>query len=113
MHLFLCVQLLNVLISVCMLQEVCQQIYATLYDYPCLKACSGLLEYVSQCVRVAWGLCVQRLPYTISYESQTFNDGVHTRFHTSDADSEQIKSYLWPALVDAQGVCVSRAVVIT
>ena len=96
-----------------MLQEVCQQIYATLYDYPCLKACSGLLEYVSQCVRVAWGLCVQRLPYTISYESQTFDDGVHTRFHTSDADSEQIKSYLWPALVDAQGVCVSRAVVIT
>ena len=97
----------------CVLQEVCQQIYATLYDYPCLKACPGLLEYVSHCVRIAWGLCVQRSPYTISYESQIFEDGVHARFHTSDPDSTDIKSYLWPALVDCQGVCVSRAVVIT
>ncbi|XP_070212165.1 uncharacterized protein [Littorina saxatilis] len=93
--------------------EVCQQIYATLFDYPCLKACSGLLEYVSQCVRVAWGLCVQRSPYTINYEAQTFDDGFHTRFHTSDPDCKDVRSYLWPALVDSQGVCVSRAVVIT
>ena len=95
------------------LQEVCQQIYATLYDYPCLKACSGLLEYVSQCVRVAWGLCVQRSPFTIHYERQAFDGGAHTRFHTSDADSDLVQSYLWPALLDSQGACVSRAVVIT
>ncbi|KAL8616551.1 hypothetical protein ACOMHN_036583 [Nucella lapillus] len=93
--------------------EVCQQIYATLYDYPCLKACAGLLQYVSHCVRLAWAFGVQRWPYTISYDSQTLEEGAHTRFHTSDPASVDIRSYLWPALVDSQGVCVSRAVVIT
>ncbi|KAK7494663.1 hypothetical protein BaRGS_00014061 [Batillaria attramentaria] len=93
--------------------DVSQQIYATLYDYPCLKACAGLLEYVSQCVRIAWGLCVQRAPYSLAYETHTFDSRVHTRFHTSDPDSDQIKSFLWPPLVDSDGECVSRGVVIT
>nr|KAG5705134.1 hypothetical protein BaRGS_030851 [Batillaria attramentaria] len=95
------------------LQDVSQQIYATLYDYPCLKACAGLLEYVSQCVRIVWGLCVQRAPYSLAYETHTFDSRVHTRFHTSDPDSDQIKSFLWPPLVDSDGECVSRGVVIT
>ncbi|XP_076439683.1 uncharacterized protein LOC143279514 isoform X2 [Babylonia areolata] len=93
--------------------EVCQQIYATLYDYPCLKACPGLLQYVTHCVRVAWGLSVQRCPYAISYEAASFQEGLHARFHTSDPSSTEVRSYLWPALLDSQGACVSRAVVIT
>ena len=40
-------------------QEVCSQIWATLYDYPCLKSCDGIIKYVKECVRVAWGLVNQ------------------------------------------------------
>ena len=40
-------------------QEVCSQIWATLYDYPCLKSCDGIVRYVKECVRVAWGLVNQ------------------------------------------------------
>ena len=40
-------------------QEVCSQIWATLYDYPCLKSCDGIIKYVNECVRVAWGLVNQ------------------------------------------------------
>ena len=48
------------------IQEVCSQIWATLYDYPCLKTCDGIIKYVKECVRVAWGL-VNQVRYQISY----------------------------------------------
>ena len=40
-------------------QEVCTQIWATLYDYPGLKSCDGLIKYIKECVRTAWGLTNQ------------------------------------------------------
>ena len=46
------------------IQEVCSQIWATLYDYPCLKTCDGIIKYVKECVRVAWGLVNQ-----VTYQS--------------------------------------------
>ena len=65
-HLLLCyvVQciMLRIISFVCSfshLQEVCSQIWATLYDYPCLKSCDGIIKYVKECVRVAWGLVNQ------------------------------------------------------
>ena len=42
-----------------LLQEVCSQIWATLYDYPGLKSCDGLIKYIKECVRTAWGLTNQ------------------------------------------------------
>ena len=60
-------------------QEVCQQIWATLYDYPSLRGCSGLLEYVAACVRVAWALANQPTPYVLDYETRGFNPDLHVR----------------------------------
>ncbi|KAJ8317486.1 hypothetical protein KUTeg_005390 [Tegillarca granosa] len=95
-------------------QEVCSQIYATLFDYPCLKDCVGLQNYIATCVRTAWGLSVQNPPYFIAYDSRTFNSSIHTRFHTSDASSDEIKSFLWPALTEGfSGECVHKGVVVT
>ncbi|GFN80427.1 beta-1,3-glucosyltransferase beta3glc-t beta-3-glycosyltransferase [Plakobranchus ocellatus] len=94
--------------------EVCQNIYATLYDYPGLQTCEGLVQYARTAVRLAWGLSVQVPPYTISYDARSFVPQNHDRFHTSDSDSDEIKSFLWPMLVDGQtGLCVTRGVVIT
>ncbi|XP_025093599.1 uncharacterized protein LOC112563632 isoform X2 [Pomacea canaliculata] len=93
--------------------DVSQQIYNTLYDYPCLRACPGLLDYISQCVRLAWGLSVQRKPYTINYDAHKFDSSMYTRFHTSDPNSEEIKTFLWPSLIDSLGRCASKGVVIT
>ena len=50
--------LLTVLLSI-PFQEVTSQIWATLYDYPCLKDCQGLKHYINKCVRVSWGLVNQ------------------------------------------------------
>lgn len=97
-----------------LLQDVCRQIYATLYDYPCLKDCIGLQNYISDCVRVAWGLSVQNPPYLIQYDSRKFNTDIHTRFHVSNQTSDEIQTFIWPGLTEGfGGHCVCKAVVIT
>ncbi len=94
---------------------MCTQILATLYDYPCLKTCDGLIIYVRDCVRLAWSLCTQTPPFIIEYETRSFRRDMHVRFHTSHQNSDHIKSYLWPALLEESpnGVCVHKGVVIT
>ncbi|XP_035226904.1 uncharacterized protein LOC118199211 [Stegodyphus dumicola] len=94
--------------------EVCSQIYATLYDYPCLKTCTGLANYVKDCVRLSWCLVNQNPPYVIDYEARTFRRDMHVRFHTSSQSTDVIKSYLWPALLEGEnGPCVHKGVILT
>ncbi|CAL4085972.1 unnamed protein product, partial [Meganyctiphanes norvegica] len=94
--------------------EVCQQIYATLYDYPTLKSCEGLLQYIKDCVRLAWGLSNQSPPFVIDYETRTFRKEKHVRFHMADPEKESIKTYLWPALLEGPGgPTVQKGLVIT
>jgi len=95
-------------------EEVCSQIWATLYDYPCLKSCDGIIKYVKECVRVAWGLVNQVPVYVIEYEARQYRPDLHVRYHASDSEADTIKTYLWPALLEGQnGPCVQKGVVIT
>ncbi len=88
--------------------------FQTLYDYPSLKTCTGLHSYIKDCVSIAWKLSVQNPPIVIDYESRIFKDDMHSRFHTSDPDSNQIQSILWPALLEGEnGPCVSKGIVVT
>ncbi|XP_062584720.1 uncharacterized protein LOC134246375 isoform X2 [Saccostrea cucullata] len=96
------------------IEEVCSQIYATLYDYPVLKDCQGLRHYVTSCVQIAWGLSVQNPPFLIIYDARQFHPDMHTRHHSSSPESEEIKNFLWPALTEGYGgPCVYKGVVIT
>ena len=52
-------------------QEVCSQIWATLYDYPGLKTCDGLIKYIKECVRTAWALTNQVVLETL-YKSDNY-----------------------------------------
>ncbi|RZF43272.1 hypothetical protein LSTR_LSTR001533 [Laodelphax striatellus] len=96
------------------IEEVSSQLWATLYDYPCLKMCPGLLQYIRDSVRLAWALANQTPAYVLEYEQRVFRRELHVRFHTSKSDSDQIRTYLWPALLEGPGgACVHKAVVIT
>ncbi|OQR70653.1 hypothetical protein BIW11_11489 [Tropilaelaps mercedesae] len=96
------------------IQDVCQQILATLYDYPCLKECRGLITYVGDSVRLAWALSTQTPPYRLEFEARAFRPDYHVRFHSSNQGSDHIRNYLWPALIEAEnGPCVHKGVVIT
>jgi len=61
-------------------EEVCSQIWATLYDYPSLKSCDGLIKYIKECVRTAWGLTCQTPAYTIEYETRSYRPDLHVRY---------------------------------
>lgn len=96
------------------LQEVCSQIYATLYDYPSLKQCEGLRNYIESCIHTAWGLSVQRPPFTLLYDSKVFQPDLHIRAEPSNNQSILIQNILWPALLQTNhGPCVHRAIVQT
>ncbi|CAL1291997.1 unnamed protein product [Larinioides sclopetarius] len=96
------------------LEEVLSQIWATLYDYPSLKTCEGLKHYVKDCVRLAWSLSNQSPPFMIEYEGRVFRKDLHVRFHSSNQESDHIKTYLWPTLLEGRnGPCVHKGVVIT
>ena len=100
--------------SIYMLQEVSEQVYATLFDYPSLRECTGLQLYIEECVKLAWAVSVQSPPLVLNYEHKYYSPDLHTRFHSSDPDSDQIKNFLWPALLEGEnGPCVSKGVVIT
>ncbi|XP_037067859.1 uncharacterized protein LOC119089298 [Pollicipes pollicipes] len=93
-------------------EEVCSQIWATLYDYPSLRSTEGLLSYVKESVRLAWGLINQMPPCRIEYEARTFSADQHVRHQASDAAQPAVHTYIWPALME-EAVCVHKAVVIT
>ncbi|XP_052773036.1 uncharacterized protein LOC128211927 isoform X2 [Mya arenaria] len=100
-------------ISTCV-QEVSSQIFATLYDYPCLKECEGLVSYITNCVHSAWTLSVQTPPFLIVYDSRVFNNEVHVRTEDSDIQSVMIQNFLWPSLLQgSNGPCVQRGIVET
>lgn len=95
------------------IEDVCSKLYMALFDYPCLRQSKGLRQYIEECVRVSWALNVQNPRYIISYDATHFDPQLHTRFHTSEPAMEEIIEFLWPALIEENGACVFKAVVIT
>ena len=89
------------------------QIYTTLYDYPSLKKCEELKLYMEECVRLSWAFSVQNPILYVDYETKDFREDMHTRFHTSEPDSTDIQSVLWPALLEENGTCLYKGVVVT
>lgn len=96
------------------IDEVSSQLWATLYDYPSLKCCNGLIQYIRDSVRLAWALVNQTPSYVLEYEQRVFKKDIHVRYHASNTESAQVRTYLWPALLEGPaGPCVHKAVVIT
>ena len=57
---------------------------------------------------------LQTPQYVIEYDSRSFQPDCHVRFHGSNAESNHVWTYLWPALREGKGgPCVHKAVVIT
>ncbi|XP_059470854.1 uncharacterized protein LOC132193916 [Neocloeon triangulifer] len=95
-------------------EDVCSQIWTALYDYPCLKTCQGLIAYVRSSVQMAWSLATQNPPLALEYEFKKYRPDLHSRFHASNPEKDDIRTYLWPALLESvNGPCLSKGVVIT
>ncbi|KAL9893174.1 uncharacterized protein LOC119640886 [Glossina fuscipes] len=95
-------------------RTVFNQVLSTLHEYPCLDSCPPLTHYVSNCVRLAWKMVNQKVPYYLDID---FNLGFlrpekHDRHLQSDRRSDLIKAFLWPALMQ-NNRCVFKAIVAT
>lgn len=81
--------------------------------YSKIKTLAPYISYVEECVRVAWGLCIQTPPMTISCESTVYSPDLHKRFYNADKSSMDIIVYMWPALMQTSGPVLVRGVVLT
>nr|XP_029729680.1 uncharacterized protein LOC109415420 [Aedes albopictus] len=95
-------------------RQVANQVLSTLHEYPCLEACIPLIHYISDCVRLAWKMTNQAVPY---YLDTDFTLGLlqpekHERYPISEKRSDIIRAFLWPALIQ-NGRCVYKAIVAT
>ncbi|EDS35945.1 conserved hypothetical protein [Culex quinquefasciatus] len=95
-------------------RQVANQVLSTLHEYPCLEACIPLIHYISDCVRLAWKMTNQTVPY---YLDTDFTLGLlqpdkHERYPISEKRSDIIRAFLWPALMQ-NGRCIQKAVVAT
>uniref|UniRef100_A0A183DUP6 Mitochondria-eating protein n=1 Tax=Gongylonema pulchrum TaxID=637853 RepID=A0A183DUP6_9BILA len=99
-----------------------------LYDFPSLRTCTVFIKFILDCVAIAWDLVAGidgKLPrhakssltnfrMCIEYESTQFDAASHRRFPGSTSQSNIIRRYLWPAVLDkSTRVCMHKAVVIT
>lgn len=95
-------------------QEVADKVYATLYDYPSLQTCDALSSYIDDCVRLGWACMVQNPPIVLNFDIRPFHCDMHTRFHSSDPESNTVKTVLWPSLLEGEnGPCLYKGVVVT
>lgn len=111
-----------------------EKVLSTLHEYPSLETCIPLIHYISACVRLAWKMANQLIPY---YLDTDFTLGInyfkkekkkkkliyfhflgllrlekHERHPSSDKRSDIIRAFLWPALIQ-NNRCVFKAVVAT
>lgn len=111
------------------------QVLSTLHEYPCLEACIPLIHYISDCVRLAWKMTNQTVPYyldtdftlgqllllislfevfvsTLIFIPGLLQPDKHERYPISEKRSDIIRAFLWPALMQ-NGRCIQKAVVAT
>ena len=81
--------------------------------YRKIKTLAPYISYVEECVRVAWGLCIQTPPMTINCESTVYSPDLHKRFYNADKSSTDIIVYKWPVLMQTSGPVLVRGVVLT
>ncbi|KRT80500.1 hypothetical protein AMK59_8312, partial [Oryctes borbonicus] len=96
-------------------QQIRVLVCGTLQEYKCLDTCEGLRSYIADVTRTVWFLVNQESAFDLDTNFQTpvkFQTDKHQRHHSSDRNSDNVKNYLWPALLQF-GNCVQKAVVVT
>ncbi|TMW52717.1 hypothetical protein DOY81_002167 [Sarcophaga bullata] len=95
-------------------RSVFNQVLSTLHEYPCLESCPPLTHYVSACVRLAWKMVNQKVPYYLDndFNLSFLRPEKHERHALADRRSDLIRAFLWPALMQ-NNHCVFKAIVTT
>lgn len=97
-------------------EQVVSQLERTLDDFPCLRGCAEVKNYVAACSNLAWACLARVTPLVLDVaQSLQFRRDIHLRHHASpDPNGTTIATVLWPGLREGrQGPCLRKAVVLT
>ena len=81
--------------------------------YTEVKALTAVGDYMEECVKVAWGLCIQTPHMTIDCNGTVYDPEHHKRFFTADKRQTDITAYMWPVLRQFNGPVLVRGIVLT
>lgn len=96
-------------------RQVRDMVCGTLKEYTCLENCTALCRYIRDVARTSWLLVNQIPAYELDTDFTTptqLHTEKHQRHHSSDRNSDIVRSYLWPALMTIAN-CVHKAIVVT
>lgn len=89
---------------------------AKYFNHPAYAEVKGLapfIGYMEECVKVAWGLCIQTPHLTISCKDTVYNPDTHKRFYNANKSMVDIIMYMWPALTEINGHVLVPGIVLT
>ena len=81
--------------------------------YTEVKSLPPFTDYMEECVKVAWGLCIQTPHMIIRCKENVYNPDFHKRFYNADKNSKDIVMYMWPMLTQLNGPVLVRGIVLT
>lgn len=86
------------------------------FDHPLyleVKDLPPFVDYIEECVKVAWGLCIQSPHMTINCKETVYHPDLHKRFYNADKNQTNIVMYMWPILTQFNGTVLVRGTVLT
>lgn len=98
------------------LQLLMSQLDAKYFNHPVYMEAKSLppfMGYMEECVKVAWGLCIQTPHMIISCKDTVYNPDLHNRFYNADRNMVDILMYMWPVLTQMNGPVLVRGIVLT
>lgn len=81
--------------------------------YAEVKGLASFVGYMEECVKVAWGLCIQTPHMTINWKDTVYNPDIHKRFYNADESMVDIIMYMWPTLTELNGHVLMQGIVLT
>ena len=87
--------------------------YAVHTVYAEVKGLQPFVDYVEECVKVAWALCIQTPHMTIDCREVVYGREHHKRFYNADKSRTDVVMYMWPVLRQFNGPVLVRGIVLT
>ena len=81
--------------------------------YAEVKGLQPFVDYMKECVRVAWALCIQTPHMTINCSEMVYKREHHKRFYNADKSRKDILMYMWPILTQFNGPVLVQGIVLT
>uniref|UniRef100_A0A1I7TJL0 Mitochondria-eating protein n=1 Tax=Caenorhabditis tropicalis TaxID=1561998 RepID=A0A1I7TJL0_9PELO len=95
-------------------EELCQDVFKKLKDYPGVDECITVHQYIQKCITISWDIqCCPDHKLKLDYEGIEFEPSRHSRGAYSGT-TNHVVNFIWPALIDTlNNRVLLKAIVLT